>query len=152
MSARPRFAAGVGASLTAEALFIGVVAMVALLRGTDPWRVARMPGAFVLGPSAVEPPGPVPADVLVGLLMHLLLGILVGLAYATLLPRLGLSPLTGGLIMAVLLYGLGFWALPLLFPAWLAPFWLPPVGRLLQATAHLVYGVVFGLSYRRLVR
>jgi hypothetical protein len=48
------------------------------------------------------------------------------------------------------LYLLGFWALPLLFPVWLSPFWLPPMGRALQAVAHAVYGVVFGVAYRRL--
>lgn len=147
---RPHYSAGVGASLIAEAVFIGTVAMVALVRGMDPWRVSRMPGALVLGPSAVGPPGFVAGDVVLGLLMHLWLGILVGLLYAALLPRLGLSPLAGGLIAAAILYALGFWALPLFFPAWLAPFWLPPVGRALQAAAHAVYGVVFGLSYRRL--
>jgi hypothetical protein len=58
----------------------------------------------------------------------------------------------GGLIAAAVLYLLGFWLLPLLFPVWLAPFWLPPVGRLLQVVAHAVYGVIFGLAYRRLAR
>ena len=149
---QPRYGAGVAASLTAEAVFIGMVAMVALLRGMDRWQVTRMPGAFVLGPSAVEPTGLVVPDIVIGLLMHLWLGVLVGLVYAALLPQLGLSPLAGGLITAAVLYGLGFWALPLLFPSWLAPFWLPPLGRMLQAAAHLVYGVVFGLSYRRFAR
>lgn len=109
-----------------------------------------MPASFVFGPSAVDPPGLVPGDVLIGLSMHLWLGIAVGLTYALLLPRLGVSPLLGGLIAGAVLYGMGFWALPLLFPTWLSPFWLPPTGRVLQAAAHVVYGVVFGLTYRRL--
>jgi hypothetical protein len=139
------------ASLTAEAVFMLMVAMISLLRGMDPWMVARVPGSFLFGPEAVQPPGFVPGDVLIGLLMHLWLGILVGLVYATQLPRLGISPVTGGLIAGAVLYGLGFWLLPQLFPRWLAPFWLPPTGRLLQAVAHLVYGLVFGYAYRRLV-
>lgn len=147
--ARVSYAAGVAASLLAEAIFILMVAMIALLRGKDPWMVTRAPAAFVVGPEAIRPPGFVPADVALGLLMHLGLGIVVGLVYAALLPRLGISPVAGGLIAGAVLYGLGFWALPLLFPAWLAPFWLPPVGRALQAMAHAVYGIVFGWSFRR---
>jgi hypothetical protein len=146
------YTAGVTASLIAEAVFVAMVATVSALRGMDPWRVTRVPGSLLLGPEAVQPPGLVLPDVLVGMLMHLWLGILVGLVYAALLPRLGLSPLVGGLITGLVLYALGFWLLPLLFPAWLAPFWLPPTGRLLQAVAHLVYGAVLGWTYRRLLR
>ncbi|HEV2149697.1 MAG TPA: hypothetical protein VGR37_20015 [Longimicrobiaceae bacterium] len=148
----PRYAAGVGASLVAEVVFIAVEAIVSLVRGMDPWMAARMPGALALGPGAVQPPGFVPGDVAVGLLTHLGLGIVVGLVYAALLPRLGISPLVGGLIAGAVLYGLGFWLLPLLFPAWLAPFWVPPVEKGVQAATHAVYGVVFGWAYRRLAR
>lgn len=58
--------------------------------------------------------------------------------------------MVGGLITGAVLYALGFWVLPLLFPVGLAPFWLPPLGKLLQAMAHAVYGVVFGFAYRQL--
>lgn len=152
MPARVNYSAGVMASLVAEAVFIVMAAMVSWIRGMDPWMVTRVPAAFLLGPAAVQPPGFVAGDVLLGLLMHLWMGILVGLIYAALLPRLGLSPVAGGLITAVVLYLMGFWLLPLLFPVWLAPFWLPPVGKVLQALAHAVYGVVFGLAYSRLRR
>lgn len=135
------------ASLTAEAVFMVMVAMVALIRRNDPWMVTRVPASLLLGPDAVQPPGPVPGDVALGLLMHLLLGILVGVLYAVLLPRLGVSPVVGGLIAGGVLYAFGFWVLPLLFPTWLAPFWLPPTGRALQAMAHAVYGWVFGAAY-----
>ena len=150
VAVRSRFAAGVAASLVAEAVFMGMVAMVSMARGMSPWMVARMPASFLLGPGAVQPPGFAPGDVLIGLMMHLLLGVLVGLVYAALLPRLGVSPLAGGVITGAVLYALGFWLLPLLFPLWLAPFWLPPTGKMLQAAAHLVYGLVFGWTFRRI--
>lgn len=146
------YRAGVAASLVAETVFMIMVAAVALVRGMDPWMVTRMPASFLLGPAAVHPPGFVPGDVLIGLLMHLWLGILVGLLFAALVPRLRLSPVVAGLIAGALLYGLGFWLLPQLFPHWLAPFWLPPTGRALQAVAHAVYGLVFGYAYRGLLR
>lgn len=149
MPSRVNYSAGVVASLVAEAVFIAMVAMVSWVRGMDPWIVTRVPASFLLGPDAVHPPGFVAGDVLLGMLMHLAMGILVGLIYAALLPRLGLSPVAGGLITAAVLYAMGFWLLPLLFPVWLAPFWLPPAGKMLQAVAHAVYGMVFGLVYRR---
>lgn len=152
MLSRVSYSAGVVASLIAEAVFIGMVALVSWVRGMDPWMVARVPASFLLGPGAIQPPGFVPGDVLLGMLMHLGMGILVGLIYAALLPRLGMSPIAGGLITAALLYAMGFWLLPLLFPVWLAPFWLPPTDKLLQAVAHAVYGVVFGIAYTRLCR
>lgn len=145
---QPAYREGVIASLIAEAVFILMVAMVSLLRGMDPWRVARMPGSFVLGPRAVQPPGFVPSDVLIGLLLHLWLGVLVGVIYAALLPRRSVSPVAGGLITGAVLYVLGFWALPLLFPTRLAPFWLPSLDKAMQAVAHVVYGLVFGYAYR----
>lgn len=146
----PRYAAGVGASIVAESVFTAMVAAVAWLRGMDPWRVVRMPASLVLGPAAVDPPGFAAGDVLAGLLMHFLLGVLVGAVYGALLPRLGPSPIAGGLMTGAVLYGFEFWLLPHLFPARLAPFGLPPAGRALQAVAHVVYGVVLGVAYRRM--
>lgn len=129
-----------------------MVAAVAALRGIDAWTVVRIPASFLLGPGAVQPPGFAAGDILVGLLMHVGLGILVGLVYAYLLPRLGISPIIGGLIAGAVLYILGFWALPLLFPVWLSAFWLSPVGKLLQVLAHAVYGVVLGWTYGRIAK
>lgn len=147
---RPHYQAGIAASLVAEVVFILMVMMVAWVRGMDPWMVTRVPASFLIGPEAVQPPGFVPGDVALGMMMHLILGVAVGLIYAALLPRLRVSPITGGLIAAALLYALGFWILPIAFPSWLAPFSLPPTGRALQAVAHLVYGLAFGLSFLRL--
>ena len=150
MSARYRD--GVVASLVAEAVFIAMVMMVSWIRGMDPWMVTRVPASFLVGPGAVQPPGFVPDDVLLGMLTHLWLAVLVGLIYAAFQPRLGLSPVAGGLFTAALLYALGFWVLPLLFPVWLSPFWLPPMGKMLQLVAHAVYGWVFGIAFSRLTR
>lgn len=146
------FRAGVLASLVAEAVFVIMVAGIAWLRGMDPWRVFRMPASFVVGPEAVQPSGFVPGDILLGSVLHVLLSILVGLLYAFLLPRLGLSPLGGGLLAGLLLYLFGFLLLPLVFRDWLDPFWLPPVGRAIQLVAHIVYGAVLGASFRSLVQ
>lgn len=102
-----------------------------------------------MGPDAIQRPGFVLEDVGAGMAMHFLLAVIVGVIYTALLRRIGVSPISGGLITAAVLYLLGFWALPLAFPTWLAPFWLPPTGRALQAAAHGAYGVVFGFAYGR---
>ncbi|CAN5861508.1 hypothetical protein BH20GEM3_BH20GEM3_04470 [soil metagenome] len=146
---RPRYAAGVTASLIAEAVFIAVNMPILAVIGKDAWAVARMPGSLVAGPSVMEPPGFVPADVLLGLGMHVALGILVGVVYAVLLPRLGVSPIVGGLIAGAVLYLLGFVLLPAVFPDWLAPFRVPPLMHVIEIITHAVYGVVFGLAFRR---
>lgn len=147
---RVDYTAGVFASLVAEVVFMSMVAVVAALRGMDPWMVVRVPASFLIGPNAVQPPGFVAGDVALGLMLHILLAVIVGLIYAALLPRLGLHPVTGGIITGAILYVLGFWLLPLLFPDWLAPFRLPPTDMVLQALAHAAYGVTLGLVYGRL--
>ena len=143
----PDYRAGVWAALGAEAVFIAVVATMAVARGRDPLMVLRILATFVLGPEAVQPSGSIGGAVAIGLLIHLLMSVVVGVIYATLLPRLRISPVAGGLITGAVLYTLGFWVLPLLFPAWLLPFWLPPTGKLLQAVAHAGYGWVFGRTF-----
>lgn len=148
--AGPYYGAGVAASLIAEAVFLLMVAGVAWLRDMDPWRVVRMPASLMVGPEAVNPPGFVPEDVLLGWGMHIALSIIVGLLYAFLLFSLDVSPLAGGLLVAGFLYFFGFWILPLVFRDWLAPFWLPPLGKALQLMAHTIYGIVLGISYRSL--
>ncbi len=146
---RPHYSAGVRASLIAEVVFIAMVMMVSWVRGKDPWKVVRMPASFAVGPDAIRPPGFEPGDVLIGLLWHLWLSVLVGIIFAVLRPRLGVTPVVGGLITGGILYAVGFWILPLSFPQWLSPFWLAPDEKALQAVAHVIYGWIFGWAFAR---
>lgn len=146
---RPRVRAGVYAALSAEAVFVGVVAAMSFLAGRDPWKVAKVPAAFLIGPAATRPEGFAAGDILLGLLMHLLFAALIGVLYGLLLRPLRLSPLTGGLLAGGLLYLFGFWLLPALFPEWLEPFRLPVAGKVMQALAHLIYGFALGLFFAR---
>lgn len=148
--ASERDAAGIIASLAAEIAFVALVAAASTMKGKDPWQVVKVPATFLIGPEVVRPPGFVVGDVLLGALTHIAVAILVGLAYARLLPRLDLSPLAGGMLAAALLYGFGFWILPRLFPQWLQPFLLSRGELALQALAHLVYGLVLAVVYARL--
>jgi hypothetical protein len=132
----------------AEAVFIGLTMPVLAVMGRDVWAVVRMPAALVAGPEVMQPPGWVPEDVLLGIAMHVGLGFLVGLVYALLLPRLDVTPVTGGLIVGAVLYVLGFLVLPRIFPEWLAPFQVPPVMHGIEIVMHAVYGVIFGWTYQ----
>jgi len=149
---RPRYGAGIGASLVAEAAFILLTMPILAAMGKDAWAVVRMPAALVAGPEVMQPHGWVPRDILLGLAMHIGLAIVVGVLYAILLPRLGVTAITGGLIAGAVLYVLGFLVLPVLFPEWLAPFRVPPVMHLVEIVMHAVYGPVFGWSYHRMTR
>jgi hypothetical protein len=148
----PLYRAGIGASLVAEAVFILLTMPILAVMGRDPWAVVRMPAVLVAGPEVMQPPGWVPADIMLGLAMHAGLAIVVGVLYAILLPRLGVTAVTGGLIAGAVLYALGFLVLPAVFPEWLAPFRVPPVMHLVESVMHAVYGFVFGWSYRRMAR
>lgn len=148
----PAYGDGIVAALFAEAAFLLMMTAAALLMGMDAWQPSRMAGALVLGPAAMVPAGFDAGDVLTGLGMHAGMAVLVGLLYALLLPRLRLSPIAGGILTGMLLYLFGFWVLPLLFPEWLAPFWVPTSGKILQAVTHTFYGVVFGWVYARRVQ
>jgi len=147
---RPRYGAGVAASLVAELVFILATMPVLALLGRDIWAVVRMPAALVAGPAVMQPPGWVSGDIMLGLAMHAGLAVLVGVLYAMLLPRVGVSPIVGGLIAGAVLYVLGFLVLPAIFPQWLAPFRVPPLIHVVEVVMHAVYGVVFGWTYDRL--
>lgn len=56
---------------------MAAVALMSWLRGEDPWKVVKVPASFVIGAEATRPPGFVPADVLLGLLMHLFFSVLL---------------------------------------------------------------------------
>jgi hypothetical protein len=152
MERRPRYGAGIGASLVAEAVFILSTMPILAVMGKDAWAVVRMPAALLAGPAVMQPRGWVPEDVLLGGAMHAGLAVLVGVLYAVLLPRIGVSAVAGGLITGAVLYVLGFLVLPAVFPEWLAPFRLPPVMYLVEIATHALYGLVFGWSYRRMAR
>ncbi len=152
MDHRVRYGGGIGASLVAETVFVLSTMPVLAAMGRDVWAVVRMPAALAVGPEAMQPPGWVPGDVLLGGAMHAGMAILVGVLYAVLLPRIGVSAVAGGLITGVALYVLGFLVLPAIFPEWLAPFRVSPIMHLVEIAQHGIYGLVFGWSYRWMTR
>ncbi len=143
-----RYGAGIGASLVAEAAFILGMMLILAAMGKDALAVVRLPAVMVVGPDAMLPQGWELLDVVLGGTMHVGMSILVGILYAVLVPRSGVSALAAGLMTGAALYVVGFLVLPSLFPGWLAPFRMSPVMHLVQIVMHAIYGIVFGRLYR----
>jgi hypothetical protein len=149
--ASPDYAAGIAASLTAEAVFLATMMGLARTQERDPWKVTRASASLVLGPEIAEPPGFVPGDVARGLSMHLTYSVIAGGLYAALLPRLQLTPVQGGLVTGGVLYALGSYILPGTLGDWVEPMKKSPKEKAMTAVVHAFYGVVFGLTYKNLI-
>lgn len=145
--ARHGYASAIAASLGAEVVFVGVTMGLSQLQGKDPWHITRAPASLLVGPAATHPAGFHASDVALGLAMHLVLGVLVGVAYAELLRRFPLPPVVAGLLAGGLLYTLGTYVLPELFPYWFSPMEKGPRERGMAAATHALYGLAFGLLY-----
>ena len=123
------------------------------LRGKDPWKITRLPGSILFGPSVTKPPGSVPRDIAKGLFAHFVFSVAVGLLYPKLVRNMRAGPIGAGLRSSATLFALGFVILPyVLLPARTAPMRLPPKSLALNAVSHVLYGVTFGLAYRLLDR
>jgi hypothetical protein len=120
-------------------------------------RFLRRVAAMWIGPAALAPDYPFAAVAVVGTIMHLGLSALFGLIFTwlteSIVPRLIRSP--GVLLAAATVYGVLLWPLnvyliaPFVGWEWFADETAPVV----QAAAHLGYGVVLGLYlYRRACR
>jgi hypothetical protein len=151
-TASPDFAAGIAASLTAEAAFLATMMGLARMQEKDPWKVTRASASLGFGPEVAEPPGFVPGDVARGLSMHLTYSVIAGGLYAALLPRLRLTPVQGGLVTGGVLYALGSYILPETLGEWVEPMQKSPKEKAMTAVVHAFYGVVFGLTYRNRIK
>lgn len=148
----PRYAAGIAASLVAEAVFVTTMMGIMKLRGKDPWKVTRASASLVFGPAVAQPPGFVPGDVARGLSMHVTYSVTVGGLYAALLPQLRLTPIQGGLVTGSVLYALGSYILPATLGGRVEPMKKSPKEKAMAAVMHAFYGVVFGLAYGQLTK
>ena len=146
------YTAGVVASLFAEVVFTALGVAISALRKEDVWGTVKMPGALVLGSDRTQTGSWLTSEIGVGILMHVLLAVLVGIIYSALLPRLRISPTSGGVAAGLILYLLGVWILPAAFPNWLTSWRVPLIDRAIELVTHLIYGVVFGMAYSSLVR
>ena len=147
---RNDYGSGIAASLGAEVVFMAIMMGLSKAQGKDPWHITRAPASLVMGPAATHPPGFYAPDVTRGLAMHAILSVLVGAAYVELLKRSNLSPVAGGVITGEVLYTLGTYILPNVFPRWLSPMAKSKKERVVAAGTHALYGITFGLFYQAL--
>ena len=121
--------------------------------GEGPWRVTQHIAALVLGPQVMQVATDSFDAVVTGiaLLTHYVLGIGFGLALAAAMTALrsvvlAERALTVGAIGGMLLYGLNFHLLTVLFP------WMAGLRSGEALFAHLLFGVAAAMLYRRLAR
>ena len=146
------YTAGVVASLFAEVVFTVLGVAISALRNEDVWSTVKMPGTLVLGSDRTQTGSLLTSEIGVGILVHVLLAVLVGMIYSALLPHLRISPISGGVATGLILYLLGLWILPAAFPHWLSSWRVPLIDLLIELGTHAIYGVVFGMTYSSLVR
>lgn len=130
---------GILSGLLAAAI-MAVVWMLFASRGGDLWRPMKLIAATVLGESAIHSSGFQPIPVLLGIALHLLMGILMGVFFTWLGGYLTVGAATSwGLI-----FGLAIWVimqfgiLPVINP-WMAEF--PPIPF---AISHALFGLSLG--------
>jgi hypothetical protein len=119
-----------------------------------PWRISHMIAPIFVG-TAVPGAGDYAFNTTVvgiGLALHYLLGIVFGLAIAAVIEQLRLGAAPGqsagaGAFLGAVLYLINFDVLPSFFFPWLAAL---RGGETLAA--HMVFGIVAALLYRRLKR
>ena len=128
------------AGLLAAALMGAAAMMLAPLAGLGFWEPLRLIASPLLGRAALE--GVLP--VFVGLMLHMMMGAALGVAYVYLVPKGAWGPLGG------LAYGLLVWAGATLVMGHLAPLLARLMPYWVFAAAHLVYGASLGWLLRPL--
>lgn len=121
--------------------------------GDGPWRVSQQVAALLLGPQALHGSADRFDAVIVGcaLLTHYALGVVFGLVLAAVMSALRAlarpaHTLAAGAAGGALLYGLNFHLLTAAFP------WMAELRSWEALFAHLLFGAVAAMLYRRLAR
>jgi hypothetical protein len=147
-----RAAAVAGLAAGAALMVIELIAA-ALFGGGRPWRVPQFVAALVMGPEALQAQGGAFdfTVIVAALATHYVLGVAFGLLLAEvlgLLPRAhaALTDAALGALFGLLLYVLNFHVLTAAAP------WFVELRGAGTLAAHLAFGIVAALLYRRLRR
>lgn len=147
-------AAAVAAGLAAGAVLM-VIELVASVAagGPEPWRWSQLVAALVMGPAALRATAAA-FDVTVlaaALATHYALGVVFAWVLAVTLEALprrhgALTDAAFGALFGLLLYGINFYLLTAALP------WFAELRGLPTLGAHLIFGIVAAVLYRRLRR
>lgn len=121
-----------------------VTMMITALMGMGLWAMPAMIAALVLGPSAMM--GVTAGVIMIGLAIHMVLSMMFGFVYATIVNFFSHESIVTGTLFGLLLWIVNFYVVGLFIPgaqmmAQHEPIWL-------AIMSHLVFGVTLGLLSR----
>lgn len=121
--------------------------LVTLVDGMSPWGPPRMMAAIVMGKGALPPPASFDMMIMVvAMMVHFVLSIVLGIVFAMLVGRRAMSSaafVAAGALFGAVVYFVNFYGMTALFP------WFAMARNLNSLIAHLVFGAVLALAYRR---
>lgn len=130
--------------LVAGIVMAVVTMMITAVMGMGLWAMPMMIAAILLGPSAMMGAGA--GVILLGLMMHMVLSMMFGIAYGVVVNLCTHEFLATAIVMSLFLWLMNFYALDLIVPgartmAQIEPIWLAIV-------SHLVFGITLGTLSR----
>lgn len=140
--------AGALAGLIAGAAFMMMEMGLVAMAGQSPWGPPRMIAAIVMGPGVLPPPATFDLMILMAAMaVHLMLSIVIGIAFAFVARRFGLlMALMTGAAVGLGLYVVNFYGFSVIFP------WFAMARNTISIVSHLAFGMVLGLAYRVLAK
>jgi hypothetical protein len=133
---------GAIAGLVAGVVFVVVEMALMMMAGDSPWGPPRMMGAIALGEDVLPPPATFDAGiVMAGMMVHFVLSAVLGVIFASIAGRLGLSrgmAIVLGAVFGLAVYAVNFYGFTALFP------WFAMARNAMTIFAHLVFGAVLG--------
>jgi hypothetical protein len=137
--------------------FAGAVLMVLELlwstaaTGSDPWVAARMVGAIIQGPDALQTSGFNLSVVIAALATHYVLGIVFGVVLGAIIAPFHLDSSIGmalatGAVFGILIYLLNFYGMQRIFP------WFADMRGWPAFFGNVVFGMVAAFAYCKLER
>ena len=139
---------GALADVIAGAVFMMMEMGLVALSGGSPWGPPRMIAAIVMGEGVLPPPASFDLMiVMVAMVVHFMLSIIIGLAFAFLAGRFSLlMAVAVGAGIGLALYLVNFYGMTAFFP------WFAMARNMISVISHIAFGMVLGLSYRALAK
>lgn len=139
--------AAVWAGIIAGLVFVIVeMVLVATVGGGSPWGPPRMMAAIAMGKEVLPPPPTFDFGiVMVGMIIHFVLSVVLGLILGWVISKWRLSismAVLVGLLFGLAVYLVNFYVMTGLFP------WFANARNMITTFAHLVFGGVLGWVYR----
>ncbi len=140
--------AGALAGLIAGAAFMMMEMGLVAMAGDSPWGPPRMIAAIIMGKGVLPPPATFDLMVMmVAMGVHLMLSIMLGVAFAFVARRFGLMmAVMAGAGLGLGLYVVNFYGFTAIFP------WFAMARNTISIVSHIAFGMVLGLSYRILAK